>query len=72
MGNGAFVSHPCIRHVRLLHAAASLAHAAGLSGTIREHLDGIRSQFVSPIFHVVSRARFKIGVAREGAREESP
>ncbi len=56
MGREAFASHFCIRHIGLLHAAASLDHGAGLPCTVREHLDGIRCLLVSPIFHVVSRA----------------
>jgi hypothetical protein len=54
----------------LLHAATALTHRAGLSRTIRQHLDGIRSQFVGLILHVVSCAGLKIGVAREATSEK--
>jgi hypothetical protein len=50
----------------LLHAAAALAHTARLSGAISEQLNGIRSNLIGLILHVVSRASLQIGIAGEG------
>ena len=62
--------YTCIRHIRLFHAAASLPHAAGLSGTSGEHLDGIRSELERLILHVVTGTGFEIRIARESIRKE--
>ena len=66
----AFISNPGIRHIRLLHAAAALAHRARLSRAISEHLDGIRSHLMGLILHVVSSAGLKIGIACEATGEK--